>query len=173
MGMICKIIVYVCGHMTFLMTIMMVIEEVPVPVYSHFISSFCSTLESHWACQEGHRSWQCRELWGSTAVVWARHWLLSTCAQVYVQCVDSTCFSLSLSLSLSLYMTWFQLCVFADCCISCVHSTDQKHGERAKDSLRGKISQYLERAEQLKKFLAKGKSKTHTSGGQAAKEKKK
>ena len=52
-------------------------------------------------------------------------------------------------------------------------SADQKHGDRAKESLRSKISQYLERAEQLKKFLAKGKSKTHSSGGQAAKEKKK
>ena len=51
-------------------------------------------------------------------------------------------------------------------------ATDQKHGDRAKESLRAKISQYLERAEQLKKFLAKGKSKTHSSGGQAAKEKK-
>lgn len=50
---------------------------------------------------------------------------------------------------------------------------DQKHGDRAKESLRAKISQYLERAEQLKKHLAKGKSKTHSSGGQAAKEKKK
>jgi hypothetical protein len=54
-----------------------------------------------------------------------------------------------------------------------VYPTDQKHGERAKESLRSKIAQYLERAEQLKKFLAKGKSKTHSSGGQAAKEKKK
>ena len=53
------------------------------------------------------------------------------------------------------------------------YCTDQKHGERAKESLRDKIAQYLERAEQLKKFLAKGKGKTHTSGGQAAKEKKK
>ena len=53
------------------------------------------------------------------------------------------------------------------------YSPDQKHGERAKESLREKISQYLERAEQLKKFLAKGKSKTHSSGGQAAREKKK
>ena len=51
--------------------------------------------------------------------------------------------------------------------------TDQKHGDRARDSIRAKVTQYLERAEQLKKHLAKGKSKTHTSGGQAAKEKKK
>ena len=51
--------------------------------------------------------------------------------------------------------------------------TDQKLGDRARESIRGKVSQYLERAEQLKKHLAKGKSKTHSSGGQAAKEKKK
>lgn len=50
---------------------------------------------------------------------------------------------------------------------------DQKHGDRARESIRGKVTQYLERAEQLKKHLAKGKSKTHSSGGQASKEKKK
>lgn len=50
--------------------------------------------------------------------------------------------------------------------LSC--NTDQKHGERAKDSLRGKISQYLERAEQLKKFLAKRKSKTHFFSAKAS-----
>jgi hypothetical protein len=67
-------------------------------------------------------------------------------------------------------------CVYANCCNPNpirVYATDQKHGPRAKESLRGKIAQYLERAEQLKKFLAKGKSKTHSSGGRASKENKK
>ena len=55
----------------------------------------------------------------------------------------------------------------------CIYSQiDQKHSDRAKESLRAKISQYLERAEQLKKFLAKKKSRMHLSKGQAAKENK-
>jgi len=55
-----------------------------------------------------------------------------------------------------------------------VHAcVDEAHGDRAKDSIRGKCAQYLERAEQLKKHLAKGKGKVHSSGPTASKEKKK
>ena len=50
--------------------------------------------------------------------------------------------------------------------------SDEAHGDRAKDSIRSKCSQYLERAEQLKKHLAKGKGKVHSSGPTASKEKK-
>jgi hypothetical protein len=49
---------------------------------------------------------------------------------------------------------------------------DEAHGDRAKESIRGKCSQYLERAEQLKKHLGK-KGKVHSSGSTAAKERKK
>ncbi len=53
------------------------------------------------------------------------------------------------------------------CCV-----LDEAHGDRAKDSIRGKCAQYLERAEQLKKHLSKGKGKVHHHGSTAAKEKK-
>lgn len=50
---------------------------------------------------------------------------------------------------------------------------DEAHGERSKESIRTKCQAYLERAEQLKKFLAKkGKKKVHQSGPTASKEKK-
>ena len=53
-----------------------------------------------------------------------------------------------------------------------LYSPDEAHGDRAKESIRGKCAQYLERAEQLKKFLSKGKGKVHSHGSTAAKEKK-
>jgi len=49
----------------------------------------------------------------------------------------------------------------------------EAHGERSKESIRGKCAQYLERAEQLKKFLAKNKKRVHSSGPTASKERKK
>lgn len=49
----------------------------------------------------------------------------------------------------------------------------EAHGERSKDSIRSKCASYLERAEQLKKFLAKKGRKVHSHGSTAAKEKKK
>ena len=52
------------------------------------------------------------------------------------------------------------------------HTEDEAHGERSKDSIRSKCGQYLERAEQLKKFLAKKKNKVHSHGSTAAKERK-
>ena len=52
------------------------------------------------------------------------------------------------------------------------HHPDEAHGDRSKDSIRGKCTQYLERAEQLKKFLAKKSKKVHAHGSTAAKEKK-
>ena len=46
-----------------------------------------------------------------------------------------------------------------------VHShTDEAHGERSRESIRSKCAQYLERAEQLKKYLKK-KAKVPASGG--------
>ena len=43
---------------------------------------------------------------------------------------------------------------------------DETHGEKAKASLRERIKQYLDRAEQLKKFLKKGhKGKRVVEGG--------
>jgi len=53
------------------------------------------------------------------------------------------------------------------------HIQDEAHGERSKESIRGKCAQYLERAEQLKKFLAKNKKRVHSSGPTASKERKK
>lgn len=51
---------------------------------------------------------------------------------------------------------------------------DEAHGERSKDSIRGKCTQYLERAEQLKKYVNKKNKKVHgSSGGTAHKETKK
>ena len=50
---------------------------------------------------------------------------------------------------------------------------DEAHGERSKDSIRGKCTQYLERAEQLKKYVNKKSKKVHSSGGTAHKETKK
>ena len=51
--------------------------------------------------------------------------------------------------------------------------SDEAHGERSKDSIRGKCTQYLERAEQLKKYVHKKNKKVHSSGGTAHKETKK
>lgn len=59
---------------------------------------------------------------------------------------------------------WVLLCSFC---------TDEAHGERSKDSIRGKCTQYLERAEQLKKYVQKKNKKVHSSGGTASKETKK
>lgn len=43
---------------------------------------------------------------------------------------------------------------------------DETHGEKAKGSLRERIKQYLDRAEQLKKFIRKGhKGKKVVEGG--------
>ncbi len=70
-------------------------------------------------------------------------------------------------------LTWIndvRVCVCV--CVLCVCS-DETHGDRAKESIRGKCSRYLERAEQLKKHLSKGKGKVHSSGPTASKEKKK
>ena len=50
---------------------------------------------------------------------------------------------------------------------------DEAHGERSKDSIRGKCTQYLERAEQLKKYVQKKNKRVHASGGTASKETKK
>lgn len=55
----------------------------------------------------------------------------------------------------------------------CSSSPDEAHGERSKESIRAKCGQYLERAEQLKKFLAKRNKKVHSSGPTASKERKK
>jgi tetratricopeptide (TPR) repeat protein len=44
----------------------------------------------------------------------------------------------------------------------------ETHGERAKDSIRGKCEQYLERAEQLKKYVQKKNKRVHSSGGTPA-----
>lgn len=55
----------------------------------------------------------------------------------------------------------------------CSFCTDEAHGERSKDSIRGKCTQYLERAEQLKKYVQKKNKKVHSSGGTASKETKK
>ena len=53
------------------------------------------------------------------------------------------------------------------------HSADEAHGDRSRDSIRAKCTSYLERAEQLKEFLAKKSKKVHSHGSTAAKEKKK
>ena len=42
--------------------------------------------------------------------------------------------------------------------------TDEAHGERSKESIRSKCAQYLERTEQLKKFLVKKGKKVNASG---------
>ena len=55
-----------------------------------------------------------------------------------------------------------------------VHTlVDEAHGERAKESIRMKCTQYVERAEQLKKFVQKKNERVHSSGGVACKETKK
>ena len=59
-------------------------------------------------------------------------------------------------------------------CALFVHTlVDEAHGERAKESIRGKCTQYLERAEQLKKFVQKKNKRVNASGGTASKETKK
>lgn len=42
---------------------------------------------------------------------------------------------------------------------------DEVQGDKAKDSLRGKCMQYLERAEKLKKYLETGKNKKPVKEG--------
>ena len=46
-----------------------------------------------------------------------------------------------------------------------VTSTDEAQSDKAKDSIRAKCATYLDRAEKLKKFLAKDKKKAVTDGG--------
>eukprot|EP00731_Ephydatia_muelleri_P026395 Em0018g495a len=46
----------------------------------------------------------------------------------------------------------------------------EAHGERSKQSIKEKCQQHLEKAEALKKFLAKGKKKVHSEGGAASKQ---
>ena len=70
------------------------------------------------------------------------------------------------------------MCVCVRACVrACVRvcvRVDEAHGDRSKDSIRGKCSQYLERAEQLKKHISKKGKKVHpSSGGTAHKETKK
>jgi vacuolar protein-sorting-associated protein 4 len=43
---------------------------------------------------------------------------------------------------------------------------DEAQGERAKDSIRTKCLQYLDRAEKLKEYLKKGKSKKPVKAGE-------
>jgi hypothetical protein len=38
---------------------------------------------------------------------------------------------------------------------------DEAHGERSKESIRGKCTQYLERTEQLKKYVQKKNKRVH------------
>ena len=44
--------------------------------------------------------------------------------------------------------------------------SDEAQGERAKDSIRTKCLQYLDRAEKLKEYLKKGKSKKPVKAGE-------
>ena len=53
------------------------------------------------------------------------------------------------------------------------HMADEVKGDKAQESVRTRCYSYMERAEQLKKFIAKGKKKVHHSGTTASKEKKK
>ena len=46
----------------------------------------------------------------------------------------------------------------------CLCFVDEAQGEKAKDSIRGKCLQYLDRAEKLKEYLAKGKKKPVKDG---------
>jgi vacuolar protein-sorting-associated protein 4 len=50
-------------------------------------------------------------------------------------------------------------------CVLCV--ADEAHGERAKDSIRAKCIQYLDRAEKLKEYLEKGKKKKPVKDGES------
>lgn len=47
-----------------------------------------------------------------------------------------------------------------------VNVLDEAQGERAKDSIRTKCLQYLDRAEKLKEYLKKGKSKKPVKAGE-------
>ena len=47
-----------------------------------------------------------------------------------------------------------------------VNISDEAQGERAKDSIRTKCLQYLDRAEKLKEYLKKGKSKKPVKAGE-------
>lgn len=44
-------------------------------------------------------------------------------------------------------------------CYSMLYFTDETQGEKAKDSIRSRCTQYLERAEKLKEYLKNGKNK--------------
>jgi vacuolar protein-sorting-associated protein 4 len=44
---------------------------------------------------------------------------------------------------------------------------DEAQGERAKESIRTKCLQYLDRAEKLKEYLKKGKSKKPVKAGES------
>lgn len=72
-------------------------------------------------------------------------------------------FSLFLPLSLSL-----SLFKYTDVCI---FNIDEVHGEKAKESVRGKIKSYLERAENLKEHLKKERKKKskQVEGGSSSK----
>lgn len=48
-----------------------------------------------------------------------------------------------------------------NCCL------DEAQGERAKESIRAKCLQYLDRAEKLKAYLKKNKKKTPVTDGEA------
>lgn len=50
---------------------------------------------------------------------------------------------------------------------------DEAQGDRAKDSIRQKCQQYLDRAEKLKAYLKKGKKKPVAAGDEGTKEEKK
>ena len=45
---------------------------------------------------------------------------------------------------------------------------DEAHGERSKESIRGKCTQYLERTEQVKKYFQKKNKRVQSSGGTPA-----
>lgn len=47
--------------------------------------------------------------------------------------------------------------------------TDEAQGDRAKDSIRSKCNQYLDRAEKLKTYLKKGKKKPVKTGEESSK----
>ena len=50
---------------------------------------------------------------------------------------------------------------------------DEAHGEKAKETLRAKAAEYLERAEKLTKYLKKNKGKKVVEGGGGGKSHKK
>lgn len=102
--------------------------------------------ESNWSGDESHRGRQGKELWRGLPPVPAWRGIFPACHQMWVMIGDLVgTFSVVHS-----PVSWF---AFKNCSTRPSQSLDEAHGDKAKERIRAKCVQYLDRAEEIKDFL--------------------